>query len=57
MGIKDDLFALDALKKLGSQVLVAVLVVVGSDLRITSFFGIFGIYELPYIISALLPYF
>lgn len=52
LGIKDDLFALDALKKLGSQVLVAILVVVGSDLRITSFFGIFGIYELPYIVSA-----
>lgn len=51
LGIKDDLFALDALKKLASQVLVAVLVVVGSDLRITSFFGIFGIYELPYLIS------
>ncbi len=57
LGIKDDLFALDALKKLGSQVLVAVLVVVGSDLRITSFFGIFGIYELPYIISALFTIF
>jgi len=51
LGIKDDLFALDALKKLGSQVLVAVIVVVGSDLRISSFFGIFGIYELHYIIS------
>ena len=51
LGIKDDLFALDALKKLASQVLVAVLVVVGSDLRITSFFGIFGVYELPYLIS------
>jgi UDP-N-acetylmuramyl pentapeptide phosphotransferase/UDP-N-acetylglucosamine-1-phosphate transferase len=57
LGIKDDLFALDALKKLGSQVLVAILVVVGSDLKITSFFGIFGIYELPYIISALFTIF
>ena len=57
LGIKDDLFALDALKKLGSQVLVAILVVVGSDLRITSFFGIFGIYELPYILSALFTIF
>ena len=57
LGIKDDMFALDALKKLGSQVLVAILVVVGSDLRITSFFGIFGVYELPYIISILFTIF
>lgn len=57
LGIKDDLFALDALKKLASQVLVAILVVVGSDLRVTSFFGIFGIYELPYIISVLFTIF
>jgi UDP-GlcNAc:undecaprenyl-phosphate/decaprenyl-phosphate GlcNAc-1-phosphate transferase len=51
LGIKDDLFTLDALKKLGSQILVALLVVVGSDLRITSFFGIFGIYQIPYLVS------
>ena len=57
LGIKDDLFALDALKKLGSQVLVAILVVVGSDLRITSFFGIFGIYELHYVVSVLFTIF
>lgn len=57
LGIKDDLFALDALKKLGSQILVAVLVVVGSDLRITSFFGIFGIYELPFLVSILFTIF
>ncbi len=41
LGIKDDMFALDALKKLGSQILVAIIDVVGSDLRNTSFFGIF----------------
>jgi UDP-GlcNAc:undecaprenyl-phosphate GlcNAc-1-phosphate transferase len=57
LGIKDDLFALDALKKLGSQVLVAILVVVGSDLRVTSFFGIFGIYELHYVVSVLFTIF
>jgi UDP-GlcNAc:undecaprenyl-phosphate/decaprenyl-phosphate GlcNAc-1-phosphate transferase len=51
LGLKDDLFTLDALKKLASQILVALLVVVGSDLRITSFFGIFGVYQIPYFIS------
>jgi UDP-GlcNAc:undecaprenyl-phosphate GlcNAc-1-phosphate transferase len=57
LGIKDDLFALAPFKKLASQVIVGILVVVGSDLRITSFFGIFGIYELPYIVSALFTLF
>jgi UDP-GlcNAc:undecaprenyl-phosphate/decaprenyl-phosphate GlcNAc-1-phosphate transferase len=57
LGIKDDLFALGALKKLGSQVLVATLLVVGSDLRITSFFGIFNITELPYLISVMFTIF
>jgi UDP-GlcNAc:undecaprenyl-phosphate/decaprenyl-phosphate GlcNAc-1-phosphate transferase len=52
LGLKDDLFALDALKKLASQILVALIVVVGSDLRITSFFGIFGVYQIPYMASA-----
>ncbi len=51
LGLKDDLYSLDALKKLGSQILVALIVVVGSDLRITSFFGIFGVYQIPYLFS------
>jgi UDP-GlcNAc:undecaprenyl-phosphate/decaprenyl-phosphate GlcNAc-1-phosphate transferase len=57
LGIKDDLFALAPLKKLASQILVAIIVVVGSDLRITSFFGIFGIFQLPYLVSALFTIF
>ncbi len=51
LGIKDDLFALSPIKKINSQVVSAALVVIGSDLRITDFFGIFGIYEIPYVIS------
>jgi UDP-GlcNAc:undecaprenyl-phosphate/decaprenyl-phosphate GlcNAc-1-phosphate transferase len=57
LGIKDDMFALAPFKKLASEVFVAVLVVVGSDLRITSFFGIFGVHELPYLISILFTIF
>ncbi len=51
LGIKDDLFAIAPLKKLGTQVLASTLVVMGSDLRINSFFGIFGIFEIPYFVS------
>ncbi len=57
LGIKDDLFALDAFKKIITQVLVASIIVIGSDLRITSFFGIFGVHELPYLISVLFTIF
>ncbi|NBA87602.1 undecaprenyl/decaprenyl-phosphate alpha-N-acetylglucosaminyl 1-phosphate transferase [Emticicia sp. CRIBPO] len=57
LGIKDDLFPLAPIKKLGSQVLVSTLIVVGSDLRITNFFGTFGIYEIPYLVSVLFSIF
>ena len=57
MGIKDDIYGLSASKKFVSQILTALLIVVGSDLRISSFFGIFGLHELPYIISVLFSIF
>jgi UDP-GlcNAc:undecaprenyl-phosphate GlcNAc-1-phosphate transferase len=57
LGIKDDLYALAPIKKLGSQVLASSLVVIGSDLRITDFFGIFGIQEIPYVWSVLFTIF
>lgn len=47
MGIKDDLFMLDPLKKLVAQVAAALLVIVGSGIYIESFGGVLGIYELP----------
>ncbi|UBM59442.1 undecaprenyl/decaprenyl-phosphate alpha-N-acetylglucosaminyl 1-phosphate transferase [Marinilongibacter aquaticus] len=57
LGLKDDLFALAPLKKLASQIIISVLVVVGSNLCITSFFGIFGIYEIPYFVGVVLTVF
>lgn len=57
LGIKDDIYGLSATKKIFSQILAALLIVVGSDLRISSFFGIFGIHELPYIVSVLFSIF
>lgn len=57
LGIKDDIYGLSATKKIFSQILAALLIVVGSDLRISSFFGIFGIHELPYVLSVLFSIF
>lgn len=57
LGLKDDLYALAPLKKIGSQVLASLLVVVGSDLRINSFFGIFGVHELNYYVSVVFTVF
>ncbi len=57
LGLKDDMYPLAPLKKLGSQILASILVVAGSDLRITSFFGIFGVHEIPYIIGVVITVF
>ncbi|MFN3850694.1 MAG: MraY family glycosyltransferase [Spirosomataceae bacterium] len=57
LGIKDDLYALSPTKKLISQVIASSLVVIGSDLRISDFFGIFGIGDIPYLISVVFTIF
>ena len=51
IGIMDDIVIIRAYKKLIVQILVSVLMVVGSDVRIRSLFGIFGIYEINYFLS------
>lgn len=51
VGICDDITVMRAYKKLLIQILVSVLIVVGSDVRIRSFFGLFGINELNYYVS------
>ena len=53
LGIKDDLIGLSAFKKAVGQVFAALIVVIWGDLRIESLFNIFGIQELPYIISVI----
>lgn len=53
-GVKDDLYPLVPYKKLIGQI-VAVAVVVGQgDVRLVSFYGLFDIHELPYIVSVAL---
>lgn len=51
LGLKDDILVLDPIKKVLSQIIAAALVVIGSDLRLDNFFGIFGIYEVSYLVS------
>lgn len=53
IGVMDDIVVMRAYKKLVAQIVVAVFMVVGSDVRIRSLFGLFGIYELSYIFSVL----
>jgi UDP-N-acetylmuramyl pentapeptide phosphotransferase/UDP-N-acetylglucosamine-1-phosphate transferase len=53
IGVMDDIVVMRAYKKLVAQIIVSALIVVGSDIRIRNLFGIFGIYELGYFVSAL----
>ncbi|WP_312074718.1 MraY family glycosyltransferase [Chryseobacterium sp.] len=53
IGVMDDIMVMRAYKKLIAQILVSVVLVLGSDVRIRSLFGIFGIYELNYFVSAI----
>ncbi len=57
IGVMDDIVIMRAYKKLFAQIIVTALMVLGSDVRIRSFFGLFGIYELSYIISVVVSMF
>ena len=51
IGVMDDILVMKAYKKLIGQIVIATMMVVGSDVRIRSLFGLFGIYELEYFVS------
>lgn len=53
IGIMDDIVVMRAYKKLIAQIIISVLIVVGSDVRIRSLFGLFGIHQLNYIVSTI----
>lgn len=57
VGVMDDIVVMRAYKKLIAQVMVASLVVLGSDVRIRNLFGVFGVYELNYFISVVFSIF
>ncbi len=51
MGIRDDMLGLNAYVKIGLQLLASFLVVFFADVRIDSFYGLFGIELLPIYVS------
>lgn len=57
IGVRDDLVPLRAMVKLMGQIMAASLVIFLFDLRIKTFYGLFGVYELPEWISILMTYF
>ena len=50
-GLKDDIFEVSPLEKVIFQVITALFVIISCEVRIDSFDGLFGIYELPVIFS------
>ncbi len=51
IGIKDDIVGLSPMKKFIGQLLAAITMVVWGDIRITSWFNIFGVNDLPFLVS------
>src|SRR5690606_37153480 len=54
LGVKDDLIGISPKKKFLGQAMAAALVILVTDVRINNLDGLFGIWELPYIISILI---
>lgn len=57
IGIKDDIIELPASKKFYGQLVAAIIIVLFANIRLTSLYGIFGIYQLPYWFSLLFSLF
>ena len=57
IGLRDDLVPLRAIIKLMGQILVALMIILLLDLRLKSFYGLFGIEELPLMVSYILTLF
>ncbi len=54
LGIKDDLLVLSPRKKFSGQIISSAIVVFATDMRIDTLYGLFGVGDLPYIVSILL---
>ncbi len=57
IGFRDDLINLRALQKLLGQIAAALIIVTVCDIRFTSLYGLFGIYEIPDAISYVISLF
>lgn len=51
IGVKDDLMPLSPTTKFAGQILCAIILVYKSHIKVTSLYGIMGIYELPELFS------
>jgi UDP-GlcNAc:undecaprenyl-phosphate/decaprenyl-phosphate GlcNAc-1-phosphate transferase len=51
MGLKDDLSGVNSMTKLSIQFIVCIVLVCLGNIRLTTFYGAFGVYELPYAVS------
>ncbi|MCU0423673.1 MAG: undecaprenyl/decaprenyl-phosphate alpha-N-acetylglucosaminyl 1-phosphate transferase [Bacteroidia bacterium] len=56
-GLKDDIIALSPMKKLATQLLAAIITVGGEGILINSFYGLFGITEIPLWLSYVITVF
>ena len=57
LGLKDDILVISATKKFIGQILAAGIIIHLGDIRIESMHGLFGIHELPSLVSNVLSYF
>jgi UDP-GlcNAc:undecaprenyl-phosphate GlcNAc-1-phosphate transferase len=57
MGLKDDLAGVNSNTKFIIQFVVCAILVVLGDIRLNSMYGVFGIYELPYLVSVFISVF
>jgi UDP-N-acetylmuramyl pentapeptide phosphotransferase/UDP-N-acetylglucosamine-1-phosphate transferase len=53
-GVKDDLYPLTPVKKLLGQLLAIGVIVFQGNIRLDSFYGLYGVWDMPYVISAAL---
>ena len=56
-GIKDDILMISPIKKLGAQIVSALMISIGSDVRIPQMFDILGFSEIPYWFSIVITVF
>ncbi|QWX84354.1 undecaprenyl/decaprenyl-phosphate alpha-N-acetylglucosaminyl 1-phosphate transferase [Cellulophaga sp. HaHaR_3_176] len=57
LGVKDDMIGFSPVKKLIVQIFTGSIIVSTTDLRIASLEGIFGVYEIPFVLSIILTVF
>jgi UDP-GlcNAc:undecaprenyl-phosphate/decaprenyl-phosphate GlcNAc-1-phosphate transferase len=51
IGIKDDIMVISARKKFVAQIICALIIIIAGNIRLTNLHGVFGIYEINYVVS------